>query len=156
MEHPLPTIVRDTREKPEHGFRFIKSKSCAGMVEEKLDFGDYAIKDHPNLVVVERKQSVIELCGNLGKYRDRFERELQRMVDAGVKRKYIVVEESWYAAQKKQKFTRMHPNAVFGSIMALQVKYDIPFHFVGDHDTAHRVTRSLLLNAWKYHCEGIL
>jgi ERCC4-type nuclease len=126
------------------------------MVEEKLDFGDYAIKDHPDLVVVERKQSVIELCGNLGKHRDRFERELQRMVDAGVKRRYIVVEQPIDEALKRQRFSRMHPNAIFGSIMALQVKYNVHFIFAGSHDLAHRITRSLLLNAWKYRCEGIL
>ena len=152
----LPTIVRDTREKPEHGFRFVASKNCAGMVEEKLDFGDYAIKDHPSLIAIERKASVIELCGNLGKHRDRFERELQRMVDAGVKRKYIIVEEPIKNVLKRQRFSKMHPNSIFGSIMALQVKYNIAFIFADNHDLAHRITRSLLLNAWKYHCEGIL
>jgi len=156
QSYDIPTIVRDTREKPNHGFRFIASKNCAGMVEEKLDFGDYAIKDHENLVIIERKQNVIELCGNLGKYRDRFEAELQRMLDAGVKRKYIIVEDYWSSVLRQQKFSRMKPNAIFESIIALQIKYDIPFIFAGTHDVAHRMTRSLLLKAYKYHCEGVL
>lgn len=152
----LPIIVRDTREKPEHGFRFIASKTCAGMVEEKLDYGDYSIKDHTDLVVVERKQSVIELCGNLGKHRDRFERELQRMVDAGVRRRYVVVEDYWSSATRQQKYTKMRPESVFGSIIALQVKYNVHFIFAGTHDMAHKITRSLLLNAYKYHCQGLI
>lgn len=145
----LPTIVRDTREKADKGYRFIASKTCAGMVTEKLDYGDYALKDHLDLIAIERKASVIELCNNLGKHRDRFERELQRMVDADVKHRYIIVEDYWSSALKKQRFTRMHPNAVFESIIALMIKYDVHFIFAGKHETAHRITRSLLLRTYK-------
>lgn len=144
-------IIKDTREK--RGYNFSASKNCDGMVVEKLDFGDYAIKDHLDLIVVERKSSVIELCNNLGVSRDRFERELQRMIDAGVKRKYIVVEDYWSSTTRKQKFTRMSPNSVFESIIALMVKYDVHFIFAGKRELAQRITRSLLVKAYRHFVE---
>ncbi len=152
----LPIIIKDSREKEGHGFHFRKSDNCAGMIVEKLDYGDYAIKDYDRVAVVERKQNVVELCGNIGKYRERFEAELQRMVDAQVLRKYIVIEDYWSSVLKKQRYSKMHPNSIFESIIALQVKYDIPFLFCGTHEMAQRVTRSLLLKSFRYYKEGKL
>lgn len=152
----LPTIVRDSREKEGNGFFFRKSENCAGMVVDKLDYGDYSIEGYDRVVVVERKQNVIELCGNIGKYRERFEAELQRMIDANVLRKYIVVEDYWSSVVKKQRYSKMHPNSIFESIIALQVKYDIPFLFCGTHEMSQRVTRSILLKTLKYYQEGKL
>ena len=123
------------------------------MVIEKLDFGDYAIKDHPTLITIERKASCIELCGNIGKYRERFERELQRMIDAGVKHRFIVVEDYWSSCVKRQRFSKMPPNVLFESVMTLTLKYDIQFIFAGTHEMAQKITRSLLLKAYKYHNE---
>ena len=190
----LPTIIRDTREHEGHGYQFRASPKCAGMVTETLPFGDYALKDNLDLIVVERKSSVSELCGNLGQHRERFEAEFQRMIDAGVKRKYVIVEGHWgdiyrihrrylgakipeeleehllvLAEQYGVKFfiddteskyvrgkTRMHPNAIFESINALSIKFGIDWRFVGTREVGHRMTRSLLLKAWKYHQEGLL
>lgn len=153
--HPKPIILRDSREKPGHGYKFIKCSTCQGMEVTKLDFGDYAIKDQPDLVVVERKQSVAELCNNLGRYRERFEDELKRMVAANVERKYMVIEDYWTSIFR-QKYTKMHPNAIFESIIGLSVEYGLQTIMSGNAEMGHRITRSLLLKAWKYRCEGKL
>lgn len=151
----LPTILRDSREKPDHGYKFVTSKNCAGMEVQKLDFGDYAIKDHLDLICIERKKSVTELCGNLGIHRKRFERELKRMIDAGCKRKYLIVED-YYSSIYRQKYTVMHPNAILESINAISIKYDLHIIFAGSHEMAHKLVRSLLLKAYKYRIEGLL
>jgi ERCC4-type nuclease len=151
----LPTIIRDSREKKHHGYNFIASKNCAGMEIAKLDFGDYAIKDYPDLIVIERKKSVSELCANLGVKRERFEAELQRMIDAGCKRKYIVIED-YYSSIYRQKFSRMHPNAILESLNAISIKYDVHVIFAGTHEMAHKIVRSLLLKAYDYRLEGVL
>jgi len=143
----LPIIVRDTRE--QQGFKFVASKTCAGMVEKKLDYGDYAIEDHLDLICIERKASVLELCTNFGKNRKRFTKEMQRMVDSGVKRKYIIVEDSWGSVFTKQRFTKMSPNSIFGSIISFMIKYDINFIFAENRDMAHKITRSLIIKAWE-------
>lgn len=144
----LPTIVRDSREKPSHGFHFRASKTCAGMVVEKLDAGDYAIKDWPNLIVIERKNSITELCGNLGKNRARFERELERMKD--VKFKYVVVEDYW-SSIKNPKYTKMRYASILGSIASIEIKYGVHFIFAGK--MGQEISRALLLKAWKYREE---
>lgn len=155
MKNKLPTIIRDTREKPDHGFKFIASKNCEGMIVEKLDFGDYALKGYPEVICIERKASVLELCTNLGKERARFERELQRMVDANVRWRFVIVEDYWSSTTKRQRFSKMPPDVVFESIIALMLKYDVQFIFAGNHKQAHRIARSLLIKAYKYHLEGL-
>lgn len=151
----LPVIIRDSREKQDYGFNFRKSKNCAGMIVQKLDFGDYAIQGHENLIVIERKQSVTELCGNLGKNRERFIRELERMNAAECKFKYVIIED-YYSSIDKQKYTRMRPNAIFQSIMSFEIKYGVHFVFAGGHARAHEITRSLLLWAHRYKMNGTI
>jgi hypothetical protein len=71
-------VIRDTREKPEHGWDFVKSKECDGTSIEKLDDGDYSIKGLEKTLAIERKGSISEWAGNL--FDDgRFERELDRL-----------------------------------------------------------------------------
>lgn len=151
MDCPLPTIIRDTREKPNHGFVFNKSSNCAGTVVEKLEVGDYAIREHLNFVVVERKANITELCSNLGRNRMRFEAELQKMVDFGIKRKYIVITDEWSSIFAKNRFTRMVPNAIFESIISLMTRFDVQFLFVGkSRAMGQKVTRSLLIKSYKH------
>lgn len=152
----LPIIIRDSREKPNHGYKFIKSASCSGMEVAALPFGDYALKGFPDLIIIERKQDIDEICSNIGVNRERFERELQKIVDANVKFRYIIVEDYWSSVFKQSKFSKMRPNAIFESIIALQIKYNIPFIFAGSSEMAHRITRSLLLKAHRYRLEGII
>jgi len=149
----LPTIVKDTREHDGHGFNFRASASCSGMIREKIDAGDYGIKEYPDLIVIERKQSVTELCGNFGKNRKRFERELERMED--ITFKYIVIEDYW-SSVKKPKYTKMRYAAILGSIVSIELKYGIHFIFAGNAKMAQDISRSLLIKAWKYREEGIV
>ena len=151
----IPIILRDTREKPGYGFNFIRCDTCGGTEEVALEFGDYALKDFPSLIIVERKQDVGELCSNLGVNRERFERELQRMIDAQVRFKYVIIGD-YYSSISRQKFSKMHPNAIFESIISLEIKYGVHFVFAGTHENAHRLTRSLLLKAYRYKLEGII
>lgn len=148
---PLPTIIVDTRE--QEPFEFRATDRCAGSESSKLDCGDYAIKDHTELIVIERKKGVDELCGNFGANRERFERELERMKT--IRFKYVVVEDYWSSIFKPS-YSRMPPNVIFESIFALELKYGIHFIFAGSRTMAHNITRSLLLRAYKYKMEGIL
>lgn len=50
----------------------------------KLYVGDYMSYDNPRLVV-DRKQNLGELCGNVCQQHDRFRREIIRANDAGIK-----------------------------------------------------------------------
>ena len=71
------TVVRDTREKVDHGWFWEASATYSGTVVSKLDEGDYSIQGYEQLVAIERKGSVSEWATNV--IQDRFERELERL-----------------------------------------------------------------------------
>ncbi len=144
-----PIIIIDSREQKPYAFR--SCASCAGYEIKKLDYGDYQLKDLPKLIVIERKQNMVELAGNLGKGRDRFERELTRMRIC--KFKFVIVED-YYSSIWNNLYGKMNPNAMFESIIALELKYDTRFKFVGKREMGHKITCSLLLKAFKYYMEG--
>lgn len=140
-----PLIVVDTREQAPYKFR--ADGACAGCVTRKLDYGDYQVDGYSTLVVVERKKNVDELCGNIGKHRERFERELQRMQ---VCRWRFVVVEDYYSSIQKPRFSKIHPQAILGSIISLELKYGVRFLFCGNRKFSCRMTKKILMTAYKY------
>ena len=70
-------VIKDTRE--QSGYYFSKYGTCAGMVEQKLDTGDYAIQGMEDKCCIERKGSVEELAINLGQKKHAFLNEIDRM-----------------------------------------------------------------------------
>lgn len=80
------TVIRDTREKT--GWYFFESQKCAGMIERKLDTGDYSLEGFENIVCIERKASVAELAANI--VQKRFTNELHRM--QSIPNRYLILE----------------------------------------------------------------
>jgi len=70
-------VLRDTREKEDQGWRWKKSKYCAGTIVRKLDTGDYTLEGMENYLAIERKGSISEWAKNVTEAR--FERELERL-----------------------------------------------------------------------------
>ena len=80
-------IIRDTREKDGWNFEFYDNIE---ITSQKMDCGDYTTDVLKDIIVIERKASVVEIANNLGKKvaKDRFYREFDRM--ASLKKAYIV------------------------------------------------------------------
>lgn len=85
---PSFIVVKDTRE--QDGYYFKQYNTCAGMVEEKLDTGDYSIKGLEDKICIERKGCVEELAMNLGSKKHTFLNEIERM--GAFQHKFIVLE----------------------------------------------------------------
>jgi ERCC4-type nuclease len=85
---PSFIVVKDTRE--QDGYYFKQYNTCAGMVEEKLDTGDYSIKGLEDKICIERKGCVEELAMNLGSKKHTFLNEIERM--EAFPHKFIVLE----------------------------------------------------------------
>lgn len=85
---PSFIVVKDTRE--QDGYYFKQYNTCAGMVEEKLDTGDYSIKGLEDKICIERKGCVEELAMNLGQKKHTFLNEIERM--STFAHKYIILE----------------------------------------------------------------
>src|SRR5258708_1569871 len=91
-------IEKDSREKPNEGWNFEPEEKEAGKVQILgteiigIDAGDYRIKGHNDLLIIERKAGFSELFGNLAnkEHKERFERELEKFKD--IKHKYIIIE----------------------------------------------------------------
>lgn len=75
------TIIKDTRE--QDGYTFEPSSSryhtCKGMINRKLDTGDYSIEGLEDKLCIERKASVVEFANNIGHDTVRFAKEIERM-----------------------------------------------------------------------------
>lgn len=74
---PPFTVIKDTRE--QDGYFFGPFNTCAGMIEHKLDTGDYTIEGLEDKICVERKGCVEELAVNLGQKKHAFLDEIERM-----------------------------------------------------------------------------
>ena len=74
---PPFTVIKDTRE--QEGYYFSKFNTCAGMIDQKLDTGDYTIQGLEDKVCLERKGCVEELAINLGQKKHQFLQEIDRM-----------------------------------------------------------------------------
>ena len=81
-------VIRDTREHKNKGWYFKESEFCQGMVEKKLDTGDYSIEGLEDVLCIERKASVSEIAANL--VDKRFDRELDRM--ESFKYRFLILE----------------------------------------------------------------
>lgn len=70
-------VIKDTRE--QDGYYFGAFNACAGMIDYKLDTGDYTIQGLEDKICVERKGCIEELAVNLGQKKHAFLDEIQRM-----------------------------------------------------------------------------
>lgn len=78
-------IMIDTREK-QHAIKRILSEfeeQSIQSISSKLYVGDYMSLDNPRLII-DRKQNLQELCGNVCQQHERFRRELLRAKEAGI------------------------------------------------------------------------
>lgn len=81
-------ILCDTREKENQKILDYFKKNHVGFIEKKLDAGDYMLMDDPTMII-DRKDSLLEMCKNLtgrkGEEHKRLVREVERAHEAGCK-----------------------------------------------------------------------
>lgn len=138
------TVLVDTREKAnEHIINYFESKGVA-YKSKALESGDYSVLIPPLAelgimlpqtlnkpidggLFIERKNSLEELAGNLGKYRDRFEAEMQRMKNA---EKHLIIEGgSWADIIMHQYDSSLGEKAYYNSLLTFISRYNLHIHF---------------------------
>ncbi len=109
-----------------------------------LDTGDYSLLgcDH---IRIERK-SLDDLLGCVGRDRERFDREVQRLLAFPVR--VLLVEASWPQIELGQWRSKLKPEAVIGSLLGWQAM-GLSVHMVGDHERAGRHCARLLFTVAK-------
>ena len=80
------TIQIDSREHKWELARIQRQLTALGCktIVSKLYVGDYQSLDNPRLVI-DRKKDLLELCGNVTQQHERFQRELTKAQEAGIR-----------------------------------------------------------------------
>lgn len=130
-------IVCDSREQAPFTFA-----GFPAVVEvEALQAGDYSVRGFENRIAIERK-TLDDLLNSISTERDRFSRELQRLkaCDAAC----VVVESPASALRSGRYRSRMDPASAWQSVIALSMRFRVPFWFCDSRADAEAVTFNFL------------
>lgn len=148
-------IIKDSREQLGWDFELEEKKSgriqVLGTEIGCLDAGDYSIKDHIDLVRIERKMGIREVFGNYSPVynKERFEREMEKL--RPIKHKFILIES--FLSQDLMSLTvpqykyGLPFSRVYDWLTYLEMEYDIHVQFVGD--SGKRAARIIFENIAK-------
>jgi ERCC4-type nuclease len=144
---PEPTLIIDSIEQKPYSFRRFY-KWFAAIERRKLAAGDYSIGGLEDRVAVERKslQDLFNCCSPYHS-RDAFVRACERL--SKMEFSALVIEGSITRILRSNEFSSMHPNAVFGTIQALAVRWGIQPWFAPTRALAEEITACLLHKAYQ-------
>ncbi len=129
----------------------------------KLWIGDYMNYDNPRLIV-DRKQSLLEVCSNVTQDHDRFRREMQRAKENGIKIIFLVEHGDgieclediiWWENPRRHKrrkvdgrWQTVETKATTGEILyniltTIQQKYGCEFRFCDKSETGKKIVEIL-------------
>ena len=142
-------VVKDTRE--QDGYYFSKYNKCAGMVNEKLDTGDYAILGMEEKCCIERKGCIEELAINLGQKKHEFLNEIDRMKDFS--HRFIVLEfslddlidfpENTRIPEKNKSSIKITGKYMLKCLMEFQLHEEVHILFCGNKHNAFLTVSSI-------------
>jgi ERCC4-type nuclease len=147
-------IQVDSREKARAIQKIIAEFDNRGIkwFVSKLPVGDYQSLDNPRLVI-DRKQNLLELCGNVCQQHKRFKAELGRANEYGIK--LIVLCEhgrgikslqdvmAWENPRLKESPLAVSGERLFRILTAMSSKYGVEFLFCTKQETGKRIVEIL-------------
>ena len=144
-------IQIDTREqKYDHVQRYLDSQGIK-TVRSKCVVGDYVNLENP-MVVIDRKQSLQEVVGNVCQQHDRFIRELELAKELGY-RMILLVEESsikdlvgvcsWYNFRRKTNPKAITGKTLYKIMKTIQDKYGVEWEFTSKQNCGKRIVELL-------------
>ena len=143
------TVLKDTREK--NGWDFESHDSCEAVITETIKTGDYTIKGFEEQLCIERKARTSEIAMNLGRYRDRFERELERMT--AYKYSYILLEfdvddlmsypKGSGIPLKRWKSIKVTGRYMLNLLIQFEIQYGVNVIFCGDKENAEYIANTI-------------
>lgn len=112
-------------------------------VVDTLATGDYSVRGLEHVVAIERK-SLSDLIGCVGGERERFDREVQRLLSYPVR--CLVVESTWPEIERGEWRGRVTPSAALGSLLGW-IAHGLPVVMTGNHERAGTYVARLLYTA---------
>lgn len=147
-------IVADTREKPRAIVRILDTfrKEGITVVRRALNFADYWNPDNPG-VIIDRKQNLQEVCGNVVQGRKRFVREIERcnrnkchlivLVEHGGKIKSLADVINWKNPRLRESPYAVSGERLFKIMTAMANFYGIEWQFCSKQSTGKRIIELL-------------
>src|SRR4051812_7068507 len=108
-----------------------------------LATGDYSIKGLEHVVAIERK-SAEDMLACIGRERERFDREIQRLLAYPVRA--IVVEAGWQFFERGEWRSSVTPNAAIGSLLGW-ITAGVPIVMCYTHERAGKFVSRMLYTA---------
>lgn len=140
-------ILVDTREQDTPRLRARLQSMGVPHERYKLNFGDYSVKCNglslADVVCIERKMSVDELCHCYCQDRSRFEREFERAKDAGAKIYMLIEDATWEDIYGGKYRSKMRPESLVASILAWLARYDCQLLFCKSSTTGQLIKDTL-------------
>lgn len=126
-------VICDTREQDTPALKRRLTALKADFRREALKEGDYTCeyrKTETDPVtrlpcVVERKMNLSELALCFSTERKRFEREMQRIKDKGLRAYLLIEDASWEDVYSGNYRSSMTPESLLGSLLAWTIRYDL-------------------------------
>lgn len=148
------TIQIDTREKARAIRQIVKYFDENGIKHytSKLFVGDYMNLDNPR-VIIDRKQNLQEICGNVCQQHERFTNELKRAKENGIK--IIILCEHggnihtledvrrWVNPRLKNSPKAVSGEQLFKILFTIHRKYDVDFVFCDKRMTGSKIIQLL-------------
>ena len=148
------TIQIDSREKARAIQKIVGTFDKHGVkwFISKLPVGDYQSLDNPRLVI-DRKQNLSELCGNVCQQHKRFRAELERANEYGIK--LIILCEhgksitclsdvmQWVNPRLKKSPMAVSGERLYKILSAMSQKYSVDFLFCAKAETGQRIIELL-------------
>lgn len=137
LKFSMITAVVDTRE------QLPLDLAPLQVVSGTLATGDYSVLGLEHVVSIERK-SLPDLLGCVGRDRERFDREAQRLLAYPVR--CLVIETTWLDLERGDWRSKVTPAAALGSVLGW-IAMGLPVVMAGDHERAGRYVSRLLFTA---------
>lgn len=162
-------IQIDSREKARAIRKIVKTFDDNGVkhFSSKLLVGDYMSLDNPRLII-DRKQNLQELCGNVCQQHERFKRELLKAMDAGIQLIILIEhgndiksiedvyfwknprkhEVRWRTVNgKKERYVAsskaVDGNQLYKPLCTIRDRYNVRFEFCEKNDTGKKIIELL-------------
>lgn len=133
------TVLIDSREKENHHITDYFTKNHIPYETTALSYGDYSCKIPTSTgdiyfhdsIVIERKNSLEELSGNLTRDRERFEKEFLRAGNDGCKVYLMVEDMGGYSDIIGHKYrTEFTPTCFMASLKTWESRYNCNIQFI--------------------------
>jgi len=131
------TAIQDTREQLPLCLEPLRVEVAT------LATGDYSVRGLESIVAIERK-SLSDLLGCIGQDRERFDREVIRLLAYPVRA--LVVESTWHELEAGNWRSKVSPAAAVGSCLGW-VAMGLPIIMAADHARAGQYVAKLLYTA---------